>query len=158
MSSRKPRPMISLETAAWPWLAIAIGATVLRIVNPFEHGIWLVAYLSLVGWLAQLLLGRGRRRFASRDSDESARRETALWNLGVVLVPAGVLLDVRLLVAAGSVALLLALALIAAAVATSYCSKRPGRGAAGIVYACLIGFMLISTGVGMALTADVPWL
>ena len=38
-----------------PWCA-----AVARAIEPFDHGIWLVAYLFLVGFLAQLLLGRGQ--------------------------------------------------------------------------------------------------
>jgi hypothetical protein len=39
-------------------LVAAVVAAVARAFEPFAHGIWLVAYLCLVGFLAQLLLGR----------------------------------------------------------------------------------------------------
>ena len=46
-------------------LVAAASVAVLRATQPFEHGIWLVAYLFLVGFLAQLLLGRGQAALLS---------------------------------------------------------------------------------------------
>ena len=59
MSERPARP--ELQAAALASLAAALVALVVRMAEPFEHGVWLVAYLVLVGFLAQLLLGRGQR-------------------------------------------------------------------------------------------------
>ena len=54
-----------LQAAALASLAAALVALVVRMAEPFEHGAWLVAYLVLVGFLAQLLLGRGQAALLS---------------------------------------------------------------------------------------------
>lgn len=127
-------------------------------VNPYEHGIWLVAYLLLVGTLAQMLLRRGRRELTQSALERSAETDAVLWNLGVIAVPAGVISGVRLPIAAGSVALLVALLLLWRSVQPAYRSRHAWRRAAGREYAVLVAFMLISVITGMLLASDVPWL
>src|SRR5215204_5579131 len=39
-------------------LGTAVLAAAARAIEPFDHGIWLVAYLFLVGFVAQYLLAR----------------------------------------------------------------------------------------------------
>ena len=135
-------------------------ATVARAIEPFAHGIWLVAYLFLVGFLAQLLLGRWQASLlAARPSGAGSppiRTQAGLWNAGVVAVPLGVLGDVRLLVVLGSVALLVSLA----AFWQTYrsLSSETASGALGMSYVALIVFMGASVLVGTALAWDTPWL
>jgi hypothetical protein len=75
-------------------LAAAAVAAVVRAVAPFDHGIWLVAYLLLVGFLAQVLLAAGQdslyRRAGRLPGGRLVRMEAVLWNAGVVFVPLGV--------------------------------------------------------------------
>ena len=54
--------------------AAGAGAAATRAVISFEHGIWLVAYLLLVGCLAPALISAGERRLlgASQRADEGA--------------------------------------------------------------------------------------
>ncbi len=97
-----------LTAAALASLAAAAAALAVRLAEPYEHGAWLVAYLVLVGSLAQFLLGRGQVELLATvgggaPSRPTRLRQLVLWNLGVVAVPAGVLADTKLLVVAGSV-------------------------------------------------------
>jgi hypothetical protein len=161
--SRRPKARTDLTAAAVASLGAAAVAAVVRAIEPFEHGIWLVAYLFLVGFLAQLLLGRGqaallstsRRSFPGR---RSRRAQLVLWNAGVVSVPVGVLADARLAVVLGGVALLLALASFAGSVrgALSPDPSTPPWLIRG--YVALLVFMAGSVFVGTALAWDRPWI
>jgi hypothetical protein len=98
-------------------LAAAIALAV-RIADPFAHGAWLVAYLVLVGFGAQLLLGVGQAALLSAGGWTLPPRrvrlaQALLWNFGVVAVPAGVLAQTRLAVVVGSLSLIAALASLA---------------------------------------------
>jgi hypothetical protein len=134
------------------WLAAALIAAGARAIEPFAHGIWLVAYLFLVGFLAQVLLARGQATVlaaAPSDADDPPiGAQAALWNAGVVAVPLGVLVDARVFVVVGSVALLSALAAFG----------RAASGGAGVGYLALMVFMAASVLIGTALAWDAPWL
>jgi hypothetical protein len=142
------------------FLAAALVVALVRAIEPFEHGIWLVAYLFLVGFAAQLLLRRGELGLLASSGSPppaAARWQVVLWNAGSVAVPAGVLADARLLVVAGAVCLLAALGLF-------WRSLRRSRGPDGNSsasmrrgYAAVILFMAASTFVGTALAWDTPW-
>jgi hypothetical protein len=142
-------------------LAAAVLAAGARAIEPFAHGIWLVAFLFLVGFLAQLLLGHCQAALlAARVSGTSSppiRAEAAFWNAGMFAVPLGVLVGARLLVVLGSVALLTSLA----AFSQAYRSLRSGSSASealSVSYVALIVFMAGSVLVGTALAWDMPWL
>jgi hypothetical protein len=143
-------------------LAAAVLAAAARAIEPFAHGIWLVAYLFLVGFLAQLLLGRGQASLLagspSPTNSAPIRTQATLWNAGVVAVPLGVLGGARLLVALGSVALLTSLAAFWRAYRLLRSEPAAARGALGIGYVALILFMAASVLVGTALAWDIPWL
>jgi hypothetical protein len=134
------------------WLAAALIAAVARAIEPFAHGIWLVAYLFLVGFLAQVLLARGQATVLaaapSDAGDPPIGAQVALWNAGVVAVPLGVLVEARVFVVVGSVALLSALAAF---------WRAASRGA-GVGYLTLMVFMAASVLIGTALAWDTPWL
>ena len=103
-----------LAVAAFASLVAAAVAAAIHGSSPFAHGAWLVAYLALVGFLAQALLGAGQSALLTRSTLPPLSREvrlarTALWSLGVVAVPLGVLSETRLLVVIGSVTLIAAL-------------------------------------------------
>lgn len=146
-----------LRAAAWLWLIGAAASAIARAVEPYEHGIWLVAYLFLVGFMAQLLLGRGQDAISPAAPARLVSLQAALWNLGVIAVPAGVLADIRVPIAVGSLALVAALLLFWRSVRPAYEVRGAGRAAIGRAYVGLLAFMLASTVVGMALASDVPW-
>jgi hypothetical protein len=144
------------------WLAAALIAAVARAIEPFAHGIWLVAYLFLVGFLAQVLLARGPAAvLAAAPSDADAPpigAQTTLWNAGVVAVPLGVLVGARVFVVLGSVALLTALAAFWQASRPRRSESGAASGGAGIGYLALMVFMAASVLIGTALAWDTPWL
>jgi hypothetical protein len=144
-------------------------AAAVRAIAPFAHGIWLVAYLFLVGFLAQLLLGwcqgnltAGRRTRSDAppiraQAAPPIRAQAALWNGGVVAVPLGVLLDARLFVVLGSLALLTSLAAFWQAYRSLRSEAGAPPGALEVGYVSLIAFMAASVLVGTALAWDTPW-
>jgi hypothetical protein len=143
-------------------LAAAVLAAAARTIEPFAHGIWLVAYLFLVGFLAQLLLGRCQAMLMAagrtRTDPPPVGAQAALWNSGVVAVPLGVLLDARLFVVLGSLALLTSLAAFWQAYRSLRSEAGVPPGALGVGYVALIAFMAASVLVGTALAWDTPWL
>jgi hypothetical protein len=144
------------------WLAAALIAAVARAIEPFAHGIWLVAYLSLVGFLAQVLLAHGQTTVlaaAPSDADDPPiGAQAVLWNAGVVAVPLGVLIDARVFVVLGSVALLTALAAFWRASRPRRSESGGASGGAGVGYLALMVFMAASVLIGTALAWDTPWL
>jgi hypothetical protein len=144
------------------WLAAALIAAVARAIEPFAHGIWLVAYLFLVGFLAQVLLARGQATvLAAAPSDADAPpigAQATLWNAGVVAVPLGVLLGARVFVVLGSVALLTSLAAFWQASRPRRSESGAASRGAGVGYLALMVFMAASVLIGTALAWDTPWL
>jgi hypothetical protein len=143
--------LFAADIAAW-----------LRATAPFEHGWWLVTYLALVGCVAQLLLARGRSTLLSRlrcaqPGGAWLRGEIALWNVGAVLVPVGVLTDGAATVRAGSALLLVALAMHAAGLYRSARSARSRRGAWERAYYTLVAFLVGSVAIGTGLADALPW-
>jgi hypothetical protein len=119
------------RAAAFTLAAVAVALA--RSRQPFDHGWWLVAYFALVGGLSRLILGAGQ--FALGVGSAGRRvlaGQLALWNLGAVLVPIGVLAGAPGVVAVGSIVLLAALALFAAA-------TTPGRSRSPVLALCLPG-------------------
>ena len=160
MRMRHARP--DLTAAALASFAAAAVVLAIRVLEPFNHGSWLVAYLVLVGFLAQLLLGRGQAALLSAGGlpapPRGVRLEQALlWNFGVIAVPTGVLTDTRLAVVVGSVSLLAALASLweTARPRLPGSDARPTR--LGWAYALLLLTMTASTLIGTALAWDIPW-
>ena len=143
--------------AAIASLAVAVVAAAVRIATPFEHGVWLVAYLFLVGFVAQFLLARGQDALASSSrAQPTSLRQTILWNLGVVAVPLGVFAGARLPVVLGSICLLATLASHWQAAIVA--DRLRGDGAFRIAYYALLALMTASVFVGTALAWDEPWL
>src|SRR5215211_3869317 len=151
------RPFGVLASA---WLAAAAVAAVVRAAMPFAHGIWLIAYLFLVGFLAQALLGKGqaslwRRAGKTSSTARVVRAEAILWNVGVLAVPFGVLVNARIAVVIGSCSLLPALALFARSLSPS--PKPHGAISIAMAYTMLLLGMAVSVAIGTALSWDIPW-
>jgi hypothetical protein len=148
--------------------AVAATFTIaLLIVDPFDHGVWLLAYLLLVGFAAPLLLAVGEGRLLAESPDaDGADLPAGLWLAGTILVPAGVLLDLRLPVVIGAIALLVALGLLirrafgggAGAVQAAAPRARRRLATSRRAHAALIAFMAVSTVIGVLLAWDSPWL
>ena len=152
--ARSPRLFVGAASVA---LTAAVAAAAARAIEPFAHGIWLTAYLFLVGFLAQLLLGRGQAMVAAASPADGRpppiRAQAILWNAGVVAVPLGVLLGARVFVVLGSLAMLASLAMF-------WQQRRPRHAGSGVLeigYVALIVFMGASVLVGTALAWDTPW-
>jgi hypothetical protein len=148
-----------------PGAAFALAAAVAAVVRsgqPFDHGWWLVAFLGLVGGLSQLALGWGQRALTGRSvltrpAGRVLLAQLMLWNLGAVLVPAGVFAGAPAVVAAGSVALLVALALFASATRTPR-ARDPDEHRSGLyTYRAVIIFLTGSVFVGAGLAEALPW-
>jgi hypothetical protein len=144
------------------FLVAGAGVAARNAAHPFEHGWWLASFLALVGGIAQLLLGAGRRALVQSASlalaHQASIRQAALWNAGTLLVPLGVLTDVRLPVVAGSGALMAALVRLAVDVRPA--APPPGRRGDRVraSFVALLVFLAISVLVGTALAWDLPWI
>jgi hypothetical protein len=157
---REARP--DLTAAGLASLAAGAVAIAVLVSKPFDHGGWLVAYLILVGFLAQLLLGRGQAALLSAAHLAAPPRQVRLaqallWNLGVVMVPVGVLAEVRLAVVTGSVSLIAALVSLRKTVQPALAGATPPRSRLGWGYTGLLLVMAASVFVGTALAWDIPW-
>lgn len=143
-------------------LVTAVLAAAARAIEPFDHGIWLVAYLFLVGFLAQYLLARGQTRLLAAGlpglDSPPIRAQASLWNAGVVAVPVGVFVDARLFVVLGSVALLASLRAFWHAYGSAGGEPEIPSRRLRIAYMALILFMAASALAGTALAWDTPWL
>lgn len=81
-------------------------------MHPTEHTAWAVAYLVLVGGVAQVGLGGAQLLLAPPDrSGRGVTAELACWNVGNAAVLAGVLAAVNALVDLGGALLVAALVL-----------------------------------------------
>ncbi len=109
------------------------------------HSAWFVAYLVLVVGIAQVALGAGQLALAeSAPSVALVVSELVLFNLGNTGVLAGTLLALPFLVDAGSVLLVVALALFVWGV------RLPGRhGWALWGYRSLVVLLLVSVAIGV---------
>jgi hypothetical protein len=147
-----------LALVAWLGGVAGLIAAVVRLFHPYDHGIWLVAYLLLVGCLAPALFAAGERRLLAAPLRD-ARPAAVLWLAGVAAVPAGVLADARILVCAGAVCLIVSLLILRDRAFASGARPAPDRsGPALIAHGLLIVAMAVSTGIGVVLAWDQPWL
>ena len=138
-------------------LAAAMVAAA-RSQQPFDHGWWLVAYLLLVGGLSQLIFGAGQFALGAASARPRVLAgELVFWNLGALLVPVGVFAGAPVVVAIGSIVLLAALALFAAA--TNVQSRRRARDHLFWLYAyrAVVIFLAGSVVVGTGLADALPW-
>ncbi|MGH2831261.1 MAG: hypothetical protein ACRDK2_00660 [Solirubrobacteraceae bacterium] len=144
--------------------AFAAAGVVSALANataPFTRGWWLVAYLILVGCLSQLLLGEGQLSHAARvhgraPSAVRMRWQLALWNLGALIVAVAEMASEPGLVLAGSLLLLLSLALFA--VACSWIARTATHRARRWerYYLLLVMFLAVSVLTGCGLAGALP--
>ena len=131
-----------------------------RSATAFDHGIWLVAYLFLVGCAAPWLLAVGERRvLRGAERGFGVEAVAGLWLWGTIAVPAGVLAEVRILVVAGAVGLVTSLTLLVVRAFAGSADPAPGRSVPGLAaHAALILAMAVSTVIGVLLAWSYPWL
>ena len=138
------------------YLLAAAGVAVVHAGSPVTRGWWLVAFLSLVGGLSQLLLGPGLLALARRSGAPAPPRRTAaaelvLWNGGTATIAVADLAPSFAGVLGGSVLLCLALVLFAADLrGVRAGGRRPARRWTW-AYGLLLGFLALSVGVGVLL-------
>jgi hypothetical protein len=147
-------PLVRLATLSLLASVVVAGVALLW---PLPHAAWLVAYLFLVGFLAQALLERGQAALAGPSATTRVPLQAALWNAGVIAVPIGVFTDARLWVVLGGLSLLVALVSFWRATRQS----RPGRNRSvrlQTAYVLLIAAMALSSMIGIGLAWHRPWL
>lgn len=138
------------------YLTAAAGIAVVHAGSPVTRGWWLVAFLSLVGGVSQLLLGPGllalsRRSGAPAPPRRTAGAELALWNGGTATVAIADLASSFAGVVGGGVLLGLALLLFARDLRTvRTAAPRPALEWVR-AYAGLLGFLALSIAVGVLL-------
>lgn len=142
----------------WPsalFLAATAIVTIARAVVEFDRGIWLVAFLLLVGFLAQLLLALGQSSLRPEGTPGGrVAAEAWLWNVGAILVPLGTMADGKAGVIAGSLALIAALVLFARSALEASSGAQP----LWSLYWAFILFMGVSIATGIGLSWSQSWL
>jgi hypothetical protein len=135
---------------------IAVANVSTPIGVPVAHGWWLVAYLALVGGVAQLLLGPGlialaRHTDAAMPSLRHGVAELVLWNVGTAAVALADLAAAPGAVLGGSVLLVATLVLFTVELrGVSAFARRPAP-AWRRMYALLLVFLAASVVVGTVL-------
>jgi hypothetical protein len=154
-------PRVAFSLASATFLLAGVLSAAINIAAPFEHGWWLVAYLSLVGALSQLLLGVGQSLLAENaasrvPADSLVLIQLALWGLGTIAVAAGDLTGARAVLLCGSGLLLVDLALFAGGLRRVVHGAARPAAAQQRGYAALLVFLAISVLVGSSLGGALP--
>jgi hypothetical protein len=120
---------------------------------PTEHGSWAVAYLVLVGGLAQVALGTGQALLApAAPSRRVVRSEMTGWNAGNAAVLVGTLLGFTWLADFGGAFLVASLVLVIRQVRGA--ARRPAWPL--YLYRGLVALVLVSIPVGLVLAEFRP--
>jgi len=133
-------------------IAAVVGFTSAVIV----HGWWLVAYLGLVGGVAQLMLGPGLIALAKRSGTATVAmrrkfRALALWNVGTIIVAVADLANSSSAVLGGSLVLIVGLGLFAVGLRDAVATTRRSMSGWERLYAFLLVFLGVSVAVGTVL-------
>lgn len=129
---------------------IVAGGLVAAVSRPtgFEKGPWVAAFLVLVGGVAQILIGGGQAGLVAQVPSRAVlAAELVTWNLGCAATVVGTLVASPPLTTLGGVALIASLVIFLVAVLTAW--ARPGL--ARTAYVTVVGFVLLSTPVGLVL-------
>lgn len=133
-------------------IAALLGFTSAVIV----HGWWLVAYLGLVGGVAQLMLGPGLFALRNRTGVATVGMRhkllaLALWNVGTIIVAAADLANSPSAVLGGSVLLVAGLGLFTVGLHDVTAAKRRSMSGWEWLYAVLLAFLGVSVVIGTVL-------
>ncbi|MEO6778013.1 MAG: hypothetical protein ABI194_01045 [Gemmatimonadaceae bacterium] len=162
-AARPARPARAFTVCGTAFIVAAAVAAAINLNQPFPHGWWLVAYLSLVGGVAQLILASGvvalARMRGARTGLSHSVPELLLWNAGTIIVALADLMGRPVGVLVGSVMLIAALMLFALELSGTL--RRPSAaGRKAVTWAWLYGgflvFMAASTAIGTVLAYRVP--
>ena len=129
---------------------IVVGGLVAAVTRPtgFDEGPWVAAFLVLVGGVAQMLIGGGQAALVTEaPSRVTLAIELATWNLACAATVIGTLIASPPLTTLGGVALIASLIVFLMVVLKQ--GARPGW--ARTAYVTVVGFVLISTPVGLLL-------
>jgi hypothetical protein len=140
------------------WLLVGLGAACVvggglasaaTAMHPTEHTAWAVAYLVLVGGVAQVALGGAVLAFAPGPSRGAVLAELVCWNVGNAGVLAGVLAGLNVLVDIGGA--LLVVALVLAVLGVRGAREGGTRGALLNAFRALVLVLLLSIPAGLLL-------
>jgi hypothetical protein len=142
--------------------ACAIAVALIRSLHSFDHGWWLVAYLFLVGAVSQFGLAWGylavvRLESRAAGGSRALSADILVWNLGTVLVAAGVLASRGAVVALGSVVLLATLIRLAVRTRFGHSASTCRWGIWLHAYRAFLLFLAGSVLVGTGLAGALPW-
>ncbi|WP_134661733.1 MULTISPECIES: hypothetical protein [unclassified Amycolatopsis] len=154
--------MTPRTAAAAPFAVLGLGcaiagglASAVIAPQPTPHGAWAVAYLVLVGEIAQLGLGIGQALLApALPSRRLVVAQVAAWNLGNAAVLCGTLSGVTPVVDVGGAVLVVGLALLVLGVRGSSPDGRARWVRHG--FRALVVLLLISIPVGLVLARIGP--
>lgn len=146
--TRRYRPAVPFVVVGS--VAVVAGGLVAAVSRPtdFGHGPWLAAFLVLVAGVVQIVLGAGQSWLADQPMAAGpVRLELVSWNLSVLTTVVGTLVDAPVLTTVGGVLMIVALALFLRGVRAAASAPRW----AITTYRVLVGIVLVSTPVGLAL-------
>jgi hypothetical protein len=130
--------------------SVVVGGLVAAATGPLQlsHGSWAAAYLVLINGVAQIALGKAQAALAPRPpSPRVLATQLAAWNVGGAAVIGGTLMRVPLIVDAGGLLLVIALALMIGTVR----GRTAGPRWALWTYRLLLIIVLISIPIGLVL-------
>lgn len=137
--------------------AAAIIATLLGFTSTaIVHGWWLVAYLGLVGGVAQLMLGPGLIALGRRSGVATVAMRhkffaLALWNVGTIIVAMADLANSPSAVLGGSVLLVAGLAIFTVGLRDVTAATQRSMSGWERLYALLLVFLGVSVVIGTVL-------
>jgi nitrite reductase (NO-forming) len=160
-----PRPsdmLVAHYVAALAFMVAAAAFAILGELGVYTGGRWLPLHLALVGGVSQLVVATSQffaAAFFATDMPPRprVRVQLALWNIGALVLVAGVQFDSRLLIDAGSTTLVIALALVVASlVRMERLSLQKRRAMIRWYYTCCAWFM-VGVVAGVTLASTVVW-
>lgn len=129
---------------------IVAGGLVAAVTRPtgFEQGPWVAAFLVLVGGVAQILIGGGQAALVTEPpTGTTLSIELTTWNVGCAATLIGTLIASPPVTTLGGVALIGSLVVFLVTVLRA--GAHPGW--ARTAYVTVVGFVLVSTPVGLVL-------
>src|SRR5665213_222291 len=138
-------------------IAAAVIATLLGFTSAvIVHGWWLVAYLGLVGGVAQLMLGPGLFALGKHSGNATIEMRhklpaLVLWNVGTIIVAAADLASSPIAVLGGSVLLVASLGLFSVGLRDVRLATRRSMSGWEWLYAFLLLFLGVSVVIGTVL-------
>ena len=158
MSQSSPAGDLAFVVCSAAFLVVAaIIAMVLGFTSTIIlHGWWLVAYLGLVGGVAQLMLGPGLLALGNRTGVAPAGMRhkllaLALWNVGTIIVAVADLANSPSAVLVGSVLLVAGLGLFTVGLRDVAAATQRYTSGWEWLYALLLIFLGVSVVVGTVL-------